>query len=104
MAAVSFRQIEKSFGNLPHVKVDYPGNLSTYDLLYADHVLFTSEALDILTGERGPVFEEPQTEPSDTEEEEPGGRRRGHSLRNSPVLPDTTAEAEPTTWAVRRSG
>jgi len=64
--------IEKSFGNLPHVKVDYPGNLSTYDLLYADHVLFTSEALDILTGERGPVFEEPQTEPSDTEEEEPG--------------------------------
>jgi large subunit ribosomal protein L4 len=64
--------IEKSFSNLPQVKVDYPGNLSTYDLLYADHVLFTSEALDTLTGERGPVFEVPQTEPSDTEEAEPG--------------------------------
>jgi large subunit ribosomal protein L4 len=64
--------IEKSFGNLPQVKVDYPGNLSTYDLLYADHVLFTSEALDTLTGERGPVFEEPAAEPSDTEEAEPG--------------------------------
>jgi large subunit ribosomal protein L4 len=63
--------IEKSFGNLPQVKVDYPGNLSTYDLLYADRVLFTSEALDTLTGERGPVFEEPQAETSDTEEEEP---------------------------------
>jgi large subunit ribosomal protein L4 len=63
--------IEKSFGNLPQVKVDYPGNLSTYDLLYADHVLFTSEALDTLTGEQGPVFEEPQTEPSDTEEAAP---------------------------------
>jgi large subunit ribosomal protein L4 len=62
--------IEKSFGNLPQVKVDYPGNLSTYDLLYADRVLFTSEALDTLTGERGPVFEEPQTAPSDTDEEE----------------------------------
>jgi large subunit ribosomal protein L4 len=63
--------IEKSFGNLPHVKVDYPGNLSTYDLLYADRVLFTSEALDALSGERGPVFEEPVGEPSDTEEQEP---------------------------------
>ncbi len=44
--------VEKSFRNLPHVKIDYPGNLSTYDLLYADRVLFTSEALDALTGER----------------------------------------------------
>jgi large subunit ribosomal protein L4 len=63
--------VEKSFSNLPNVKVDYPGNLSTYDLLYADHVLFTSEALDALTGERGPMFEEPEPEPSDTEEDEP---------------------------------
>jgi large subunit ribosomal protein L4 len=63
--------IEKSFGNLPQVKVDYPGNLSTYDLLYADHVLFTSEAMDTLTGEPGPVFEEPAAEPSDTEEAQP---------------------------------
>jgi len=42
--------IEKSFRNLGDVKIDYPGNLSTFDLLYADRVLFTSEALDVLTG------------------------------------------------------
>jgi large subunit ribosomal protein L4 len=63
--------VERSFANLPEVKVDYPGNLSTYDLLYADRVVFTSAALDALTGERGPVFEEPEAEPSGTEEEPP---------------------------------
>ncbi len=42
--------IERSFRNLSHVKIDYPGNLSTFDLLYADRVLFTAGALDILTG------------------------------------------------------
>jgi large subunit ribosomal protein L4 len=54
--------VEKSFSNLPQVKVGYPGNLSTYDVLYADQVLFTSEAVDALTGEPGPVFEEPAPE------------------------------------------
>jgi large subunit ribosomal protein L4 len=42
--------MEKSFRNLPNAKVDYPGNLSTFDLLYADRVLFTTEALDALSG------------------------------------------------------
>jgi large subunit ribosomal protein L4 len=64
------RFVEKSFRNLPYVKIDFPGNLSTYDLLYADQVLFTSEALDAMTGERGPMFEEPQPEPSEEEQEE----------------------------------
>src|SRR5438067_6918591 len=41
---------ERSFRNLGFVKIDYPGNLSTYDLLSADSVLFTSEALDALSG------------------------------------------------------
>jgi large subunit ribosomal protein L4 len=63
--------VEKSFANLTNVKVDYPGNLSTYDLLYADRVLFTSDALDALTGERGPAFEEPESEPSGTEDPPP---------------------------------
>jgi large subunit ribosomal protein L4 len=62
--------VEKSFSNLPQVKVDYPGNLSTYDLLYADHVLFTSDALDALAGERGPVFEESPSESSEADDEE----------------------------------
>jgi large subunit ribosomal protein L4 len=43
--------VEKSFRNLPSVKIEYPGNISTYDVLYADRVLFTAEALDEL--ERG---------------------------------------------------
>jgi large subunit ribosomal protein L4 len=48
--------VEKSFRNIGHVKVDYPGNLSTYDLLFADRVLFTSQALDALTGETTEPF------------------------------------------------
>jgi large subunit ribosomal protein L4 len=38
--------IERSFHNLPHVKIDYPGNLSTYDVLYADWLVFTKDALE----------------------------------------------------------
>jgi large subunit ribosomal protein L4 len=38
--------VEKSFRNLPEVKIDYPGNLSTYDVLYADWIVFTREALE----------------------------------------------------------
>jgi large subunit ribosomal protein L4 len=45
---------EKSFRNLSNVKVSYPGNLSAYDLLYADRVLFTAGALDVVTGEKTP--------------------------------------------------
>jgi large subunit ribosomal protein L4 len=59
--------VEKSFRNLPQVKIDYPGNLSTYDLLYADRVLFTSGALDAMTSEPGT---EPET-PEAPEEPEP---------------------------------
>jgi large subunit ribosomal protein L4 len=40
--------VEKSFRNLPGVRIDYPGNLSTYDVLFADRVLFTTGALDAL--------------------------------------------------------
>lgn len=45
--------VEKSFRNLPHVKVDRVSHLNTYDLLYADRVLFTEEALEALVRERG---------------------------------------------------
>jgi large subunit ribosomal protein L4 len=40
--------VERSFRNLSHVKVDYPGNLSTYDVLYADWLLFTADALEAM--------------------------------------------------------
>jgi len=44
------RMIELSFRNLRHVKTTYPRSLSVYDLVAADHVLFTSAALDVLEG------------------------------------------------------
>lgn len=37
--------VEKSFRNISHVRVCYPDNLSTYNVLYADWVVFTKEAL-----------------------------------------------------------
>ena len=45
------RETELSFRNLGNVQIEYPGNLGTYELLYADFVLFTMSALDRLTGE-----------------------------------------------------
>ena len=66
--------VEKSFRNLAYVKVDYPGNLSTYDVLYADSVLFTSEALDELLRAAGETTERPDatggSEPEGPEERE----------------------------------
>src|SRR5438105_2908820 len=44
------RTTELSFRNLPHVKITYAGSLSVYDVVAADHVLFTSAALDLLEG------------------------------------------------------
>lgn len=60
---------EKSFRNVQRVKVDFPRNLSTFDVLYADHVLFTTEALNALTGE---AWERPEVE-----EEEPEADAEG---------------------------
>jgi large subunit ribosomal protein L4 len=42
--------VEKSFRNLPNVKISYAGGLGTYDLLLADRVLVTTDALDALEG------------------------------------------------------
>jgi large subunit ribosomal protein L4 len=42
--------IEKSFRNLPNVRVTFAPSLSTYDVLRADRVLFTAAALDVLEG------------------------------------------------------
>jgi len=45
------RLAELSFRNLPHVKVTYSRSLSVYDVVAADHVLFTTAALDVLEGQ-----------------------------------------------------
>jgi large subunit ribosomal protein L4 len=42
--------VEKSFNNLPYVKVSYAKSLNVYELLAADRILFTSAALDVLEG------------------------------------------------------
>ena len=41
--------VEKSVRNLQMVRVAYARGLGTYDVLLADHVVFTGEALDALT-------------------------------------------------------
>ncbi|HWQ02559.1 MAG TPA: 50S ribosomal protein L4, partial [Gaiellaceae bacterium] len=42
--------VEKSFNNLPYVKVSYAKSLNVYELLAADRILFTAAALDVLEG------------------------------------------------------
>jgi large subunit ribosomal protein L4 len=37
--------IEKSFRNLSHVRIAFPGNLGTHEVLYADWIVFTKDAL-----------------------------------------------------------
>ncbi len=61
--------VEKSFRNLPEAKIVYPGNLSTYDLLAADRVLFTSAALDLLTGESSSLERTAEAEAEPTQAE-----------------------------------
>lgn len=58
------RETELSFRNLPHVKVTYARSLSTYDVVAADHVVFTGAALDVLEGK------EPAEAPAGTDVQE----------------------------------
>jgi large subunit ribosomal protein L4 len=45
--------VEKSFRNIPNVKIAYALGLGTYDVLLADRVLFTATALDELARAAG---------------------------------------------------
>ncbi len=51
--------VEKSFRNLVDVKVAYSGGLGTYDVLWADRVLLTGDALDAIEG-KGSAPEAPE--------------------------------------------
>ena len=42
--------VEKSFRNISGVRVAYAPSLGTYEVIAADHVLFTQEALDVVEG------------------------------------------------------
>jgi large subunit ribosomal protein L4 len=71
--------IERSFRNIPNVKLDFPGNLSTYDLLYADRVLFTGGALDLITGEEFELAVSSTDETEDRPEEDEGATDEGEA-------------------------
>jgi large subunit ribosomal protein L4 len=47
--------VERSFRNLPNVKLVYAPSLGTYDVMAADRVLFTKAALDIIEGREAPA-------------------------------------------------
>ena len=81
--------VEKSFRNLPSVKIDYAGNLSTYDLLAADRVLFTAGALDALAGETTNDQDAPAEQPDAVETGEP-------EESGSPEEPVEETQVEPT--------
>ena len=85
--------LEKSFRNLPFVKVDYPGNLSTYDLLYADRVLFTVGALDSLAGRTEPASGDRSDEGADMPKAEPEPEETDQSDRPDAEEPDATEQA-----------
>jgi len=78
--------VEKSFRNLPEVKIVYPGNLSTYDVLYADWLLFTRAALEGVRGGAAPRGEAERKEaaasprPKDAAEGS-GLRRRNRGVK-----------------------
>lgn len=42
--------VEKSFRNLPNVRIAYAPSLGTYEVIAADRVLFTQAALDVVEG------------------------------------------------------
>jgi large subunit ribosomal protein L4 len=65
--------VEKSFRNLTHVRIAYAGGIGTYDVLLADHLVITADALDALEGSpdgsAGRTSAEPKTQA--TREAEP---------------------------------
>ena len=47
--------VERSFRNLPNVRVAYAPSLGVYEIVAADRVLFTTEALDVLEAAATPA-------------------------------------------------
>jgi large subunit ribosomal protein L4 len=86
--------VEKSFRNLAFVKIEYPGNLSTVDLLRADRVLFTGQALDALVEGRRAWAE--VTEPAQ-EEASPPPEPDGPGETDRPAEKFEEPEAPPAT-------
>jgi large subunit ribosomal protein L4 len=64
--------VEKSFRNIPTVVIAYAPSLGTYDVVAADHVLFTRAALDVLEGRGEPEPSASETAGTETETEDEG--------------------------------
>jgi len=77
--------IEKSFRNMPHVRIAYAGGLGTYDVLLADHLVMTAEALDAL--ERSTAAPAERTPAAKSQPKAEGDA-------DADVDADTTGEAE----------
>jgi large subunit ribosomal protein L4 len=91
-------ETELSFRNLGNVKIDYAPNLGTYDLLFADRVLFTMSALDRLTGETTAEGSTPASATRAVPEETPKAapaakpRRRAAKAEDEPADEDQPAD------------
>jgi large subunit ribosomal protein L4 len=79
--------VEKSFRNLPEVKMVYPGNLSTYDVLYADWLLFTRAALEGVRGAAAPRGEAERKEAAASPRPKDAAEGSGLRKRNEAVKP-----------------
>jgi large subunit ribosomal protein L4 len=61
--------VEKSFRNLPSIRIAYARSLGVYEVIAADRVLFTQPALDAVEG-KAPAQAAANAEPADAEETE----------------------------------
>jgi large subunit ribosomal protein L4 len=86
--------VEKSFRNLPNVKIAYSGGLGTYDVLLADRVLFTDSAIDrLLRAPKGSTQEtEPKTE-KETAEDAPKETPKKAAPKKAPAKSPRNAKA-----------
>jgi len=75
--------VERSFRNLPNVKIAYAGGLGTYDVLLADRVLFTGAAIDRLI--RAPKREAPEGAPESAEETPTKAPAKKSAPKKAPV-------------------
>ncbi|MFL5796308.1 MAG: 50S ribosomal protein L4 [Actinomycetota bacterium] len=86
--------VEKSFNNLPYVKVSYARSLNVYELLAADRVLFTAAALDVLEGKE-PAPEAPDDSAgggSEPERSGGDGAKRPPTAEAAGATPATSAD------------
>jgi large subunit ribosomal protein L4 len=61
--------VERSFRNLPTVRIAYTKSLGVYEVIAADHVLFTAAALDAIEGRDAQAATRPELRAAEAEPE-----------------------------------